>query len=90
MCTQITFCKHVMDNQTVNWGIVTISSQRIGTKSVKNINMEKRERKGNRFNRKDWGPIGRLDEHTLAYYRRVSDSLEEGFESDEDKGMNSF
>ena len=52
--------------------------------------MEKRERKGNRFNRKDWGPIGRLDEHTLAYYRRVSDSLEEGFESDEDKGMNSF
>ena len=52
--------------------------------------MEKRERKGNRFNRKDWGPIGRLDGHTVAYYRRVSDSLEEGFESDEDKGMNSF
>ena len=52
--------------------------------------MEKRERKGNFFNGKEKGRIGRLDEHTLGYYRRVSDSLEEGFESDEDKGMNSF
>ena len=32
------------------------------------------------------GRIGRLDEHTLGYYRRVSDTLKDGFESQEEKG----
>ena len=32
------------------------------------------------------GRIGRLDDQTMGYYRRVSDTLKEEFESPEDKG----
>lgn len=32
------------------------------------------------------GRIGRLDEPTMGYYRRVSDKIQEGFENTEEKG----
>ena len=32
------------------------------------------------------GRIGRLDEHTMGYYRRVSEKIQEGFENAEEKG----
>lgn len=32
------------------------------------------------------GRLGRLDEETLGYYRRVSDTMKDGFEEQEDKG----
>ena len=51
-----------------------------------NINMGKREGKETRPNPEEKKRIGRLDEQTLGYYRRVSESLQEGFENDEDKG----
>ena len=46
------------------------------------------EDEGNETDEKH-GRIGRLDENTLGYYRRVSDSLNNDFESAEDKGSNS-
>lgn len=52
--------------------------------------MGKRDRKGNDFgpSRPENKRIGRLDEQTLGYYRRVSDSMQEEFENEEDKGKN--
>ena len=52
--------------------------------------MGKRDRKEKGFDRKGGERIGRLDEHTLSYYRRISHSLQEGFEDDEEKGKSSF
>ena len=34
----------------------------------------------------DSGRVGRLEEHTMGYYRRVSDKIQEGFENEEEKG----
>ena len=43
-------------------------------------------KKRDKFKGKPDGRIGRLDVHTLGYYRRVSDTLQEGFENADDKG----
>ncbi len=43
-------------------------------------------KRDSKFDGRDDKRIGRLDEHTLGYYRRVANSLEEGFEEDDDKG----
>ena len=32
------------------------------------------------------GRIGRLEEHTLGYYRKVNEAIQGEFESDEDRG----
>ena len=32
------------------------------------------------------GRVGRLDEQTMGYYRRISDTLQGGFDSDEERG----
>ena len=32
--------------------------------------------------------LGRLDEHTLGYYRRVASTLAEGFSDEEERGNN--
>ena len=32
------------------------------------------------------GRVGRLDEQTMGYYRRISDTLEGGFDGDEERG----
>ena len=36
----------------------------------------------------DDGRLGRLDENTLGYYRRVSETLSNTFDDEEDKGFN--
>ena len=39
------------------------------------------------FDRDDkHGRVGRLDEQTMGYYRRISDTLEGGFDTDEERG----
>ena len=87
-CKVRTLCNYVMDNRTVNPGYRNDVVP--GTKSIETISMKKRDRKENRSIEKDGGRVGRLDEHTLGYYRRISHSFQEDFESDEDKGMNGF
>nr|XP_054761961.1 nucleolar protein 9-like [Lytechinus pictus] len=46
-------------------------------------------RKSNKIEEEDEssGRIGRLDEQTMGYYRRVSDKIQEGFENTEEKAM---
>jgi len=45
------------------------------------------ENKSKPFIRDDkHGRVGRLDEQTMGYYRRISDTLEGGFGSDEERG----
>ena len=53
----------------------------MGKKRVSEKHM-KTSRKGEE---KD-GRIGRLDENTLSYYRRVQETLKEEFEGDEERG----
>ncbi|XP_071955105.1 nucleolar protein 9-like [Antedon mediterranea] len=44
-------------------------------------------KKGNKHEGKPDGRVGRLDESTIGYYRRVSDALKEGFEEEEHRSV---
>ena len=32
------------------------------------------------------GRVGRLDEHTMGYYRRVADTIKDGFQDESERG----
>ncbi|XP_072177553.1 nucleolar protein 9-like [Diadema setosum] len=49
--------------------------------------MGKKPKVSKEHERSATGRVGRLDEHTMGYYRRVSEKIREGFEDDDEKGM---
>ncbi len=48
--------------------------------------MGKREKEKSKGLQREDKRVGRLDEQTLGYYRRVSETISQDFENAEDKG----